>query len=64
MVKHLSYGVQEQTKFAVELLIAQGVTVDMFKEHVLTLLMDNSANIYNSLDTKTKTAFTRQYNTA
>ena len=36
--------------------------MDMFKEHVLTLLMDNSANVYNSLDTKTKTAFTKQYN--
>ncbi len=35
----------------------------MFKEHVLTLLMDSSADRFTQLDAKIKTAFTKLYNT-
>ena len=34
----------------------------MFKEHIITLLMDNSADKFVQIDSKTKSAFTKQYN--
>ena len=38
------------------------MSADMFKEHVLTLLMDSSADRFNAIDSKVKTAFTKSYN--
>lgn len=34
----------------------------MFKENILSLLMDHSAEIFNNLETKIKSAFTKTYN--
>ncbi len=44
------------------MLIELGLSAEMFKEHVLTLLMDKSADRFNGLDSKVKSAFTKGYN--
>ena len=39
----------------------QGLSAEMFKEHVLSLLLDTSGDQFNSLDPKVKSLFTRSY---
>ena len=43
-------------------MVDQGVSVELFKDNILTLLMDCSADMFGELSTQVKTAFTKTYN--
>lgn len=62
VIKHLETGCKDEILKACEILVCQGMSAEMFKEHVITLLMDHSADRFAEVDTKTKTAFTKGYN--
>ena len=60
IIKHLTSN-KEDVLQAIDIMKQQGLTVETFKEHVLTLLLDTSGTLYNELDPKIKTMFTKCY---
>jgi hypothetical protein len=63
VVKKLTEN-KEDVLEAVETIKQQGLNVELFKENILSLLMDTSADIFNNLDSRIKTVFTKAYNQA
>ena len=55
---------KEDVLEAVDTIKQQGLNVEFFKENILSLLMDTSADIFNNLDSRIKTVFTKAYNQA
>lgn len=60
LIKYLTQSKDDIVK-AIEIMKQQGLSAETFKEHVLTLLLDTSGDIYNQLDPKIKTMFTKCY---
>lgn len=55
-------GEKESVLKAVQILINQSMNIELFKENIISLLMDDSGLMYEQLDSKVKQAFTRVYN--
>ena len=62
VMKELKKGEKDSVLEAVKTLQSQHLNVELFKENIITMLMDSSGAIYNDLEPKTKSAFTRIYN--
>ncbi len=60
IIKHLTPNKEEVIQ-AVQIMKQQGLSAEMFKEHVLTLLLDTSGDQFSELDPKVKTMFTKCY---
>lgn len=62
VLQKLQLGTKQDITEAAAILVDQGVSVELFKDNILTLLMDCSADMFGELSTQVKTAFTKTYN--